>query len=133
VTIRRFEFDWDPAYRVAGLPFAVTPWTAYAEVTPTELRVRFGWWSLRTVRSNLVSATASRGYAFVKSAGPPHLSFSDRGVTFATTGRAGVCVRFDRPVPVLDPTKRLRHPGATLTLVDRAGFAEALGLSLDHG
>jgi hypothetical protein len=133
VTTRRFEFAWDAAYRVAGLPFGVTPWTAYAEVSPTELRVRFGWWSLRTVRSNLLSATATRDYAFVKSAGPPHLSFADHGVTFATNGRAGVCVQFDRPVPVLDPTKRLRHPGATLTLADRTGFAEALGLPLQHG
>ena len=133
MTARRFEFDWDTAYRVAALPFVITPWTAYAEVTPTELRVRFGPWSLRTVRSNLVSATATGGYTFVKTAGPPHLSFSDRGVTFATNGRAGVCVRFDRAVPAIDPTKRLRHPGATLTLTDREGFAEALGLSLVTG
>ena len=127
---RRFEFEWDPAYRVAGLPFGITPWTAYAEVTPTELRVRYGLWSLRTALSNITSATRTGDYAFVKTAGPPHLSFTDRGVSFATNGRTGVCLGFDRPVPAIDPTRRIVHPGATLTLVDRDGFAEALGLPL---
>ncbi len=129
----RFEFDWDRAYRAAGLPFGITPRTAYAEVTPTELRVRFGLWSLRTARSNITSATRSGGFTFLKTAGPPHLSFSDRGVSFATNGRTGVCVRFDRPVPAIDPTKRLVHPGATLTLADPDGFAEALGVALTSG
>ncbi|GAA1914569.1 hypothetical protein [Nocardioides marmoribigeumensis] len=127
---QRFAFDWDAAYRVAGLPFGITPWTAYAEVSPTALRVRYGPWSLRTALSNITSATRTGGYTFVKTAGPPHLSFSDRGVSFATNGRAGVCVRFDRPVPAIDPTKRIVHPGATLTVADREGFAEALGVSL---
>ena len=129
-TSQRFVFDWDAAYRVAALPFGITPWTAYVDVTPAELRVRFGPWSLRTPVGNVVKAETSGDYAFVKTAGPPHLSFTDRGVSFATNGRAGVCVRFDRPVAGIDPTKRILHPGATLTVTDRAGFADALGLQL---
>jgi hypothetical protein len=129
-TSQRFAFEWDPAYRVAALPFGITPWTAYVEVTPAELHVRFGLWSLRTPVSNVVKAEASGDYAFVKTAGPPHLSFTDRGVSFATNGRAGVCVRFDQPVAGIDPTKRILHPGATLTVADRAGLSEALGLQL---
>jgi hypothetical protein len=81
----------------------------------------------------VTAATRTGGYTFVKTAGPPHLSFSDRGVSFATNGRSGVCVRFDRPVPAIDPTGRITHPGATLTLVDPEGFAEALGLPLTAG
>ena len=128
--VTRFLFEWDLPYRVAGLPFGITPWTAYAEVGPAELFVRYGPWSLRTALSNVVSAEESGDYAFVKTAGPPHLSFTDRGVSFATNGRAGVCVTFDRPVPAIDPTRRIVHPGATLTLADRSGFAAALGLPL---
>jgi hypothetical protein len=131
--VTRFEFDFDLAYRLAGLPFGITPWTAYAEVGPVELKVRYGPWSLRTPRSNVTAATRTGGYTFVKTAGPPHLSFTDRGVSFATNGRSGVCVRFDRPVPAIDPTGRITHPGATLTLVDPEGFAEALGLPLTAG
>ena len=126
----RFAFDWDLAYRVAGLPFGVTPWTAYVEVSPSELHVRYGLWSLRTARSNLTGLSLTGDYAFVKTAGPPHLSFSDRGVSFATNGRRGVCVRFDRPVPAIDPTRRIVHPAATLTVADPEGLAEALGLPL---
>ena len=130
MSTQRFSFDWDTAYRLAALPFGITPWTAYAEVSPAELRVRFGPWSLRTALGNITSTEASGGYAFVKTAGPPHLSFTDRGVSFATNGRAGVCVRFQRPVPAIDPTRRIVHPGATLTVADRDGFAEAVGLPL---
>ena len=129
-TTQRFAFEWAPAYRLAALPFGITAWTAYAEVTPAELRVRFGPWSLRTPVGNVVKAESSGDYAFVKTAGPPHLSFSDHGISFATNGRSGVCVSFDKPVAGLDPTKRILHPGATLTVADRAGLAEALGLRL---
>jgi hypothetical protein len=129
----RFVFAWDLPYRLAALPFGITPWTAYAEVSPSELRVRFGLWSLRTPVSNVVAAEASGGYSFVKTAGPAHLSFSDRGVTFATTGRSGVCVRFDRPVPAIAPAGLVEHPGATLTVADVEGFADALGLPLQTG
>ncbi len=68
----------------------------------------------------------SGDYAWLKTAGPPHLSFADRGVTFATNGRRGVCLAFREPVRVLDPTGRLRHPGATLTLADPDRFRREL-------
>ena len=67
-------------------------------------------------------------YSFLKTAGPAHLSFGDRGITFATNGDRGVCVAFREPVPGIEPTGRLRHPGATLTLADVDGFAAALTL-----
>ena len=123
----RFEFDWDAAYRVAGLPFGITPWTAHVEVTPSELTARFGPWRLRSALGNIAGVDVTGGYAFVKTAGPPHLSFSDRGITMATNGRRGLCVRFVEPVPGIDPTRRIVHPGATLTVADPEGLAEALG------
>jgi hypothetical protein len=119
----RHRFDFDRAYRIAGLPFGVTPRSAWVEVADGRLEVRYGpLWRLRTPVSNVVSAEVTGDFAFVKTAGPPHLSFADRGVSFATNGRTALCVRFGEPVPAIDPTglsgSRLAHPGATLSVTD---------------
>jgi hypothetical protein len=128
VSSQRFGFDWDPSYRLPALLFGVTPRTAYAEVGTVELCVRFGLWSLRTPLTNIKGVSHSADFAFLKTAGPPHLSFSDRGVTFATTGRQGVCLSFRDPVKAIDPTARILHPGATLTMADPDAFVAALGI-----
>ena len=112
----RHEFDFDPAYRVPALALGITGSTAWVEAGPGDLLVRFGLWRLRTPLDNVAGAELTGDFAWWKTAGPPHLSFSDRGVTFATNGRSAVCLRFHEPVRVLDPTGRLRHPGATLTV-----------------
>ena len=126
---RRFEFEFAAAYRAAALPFGVTPRTAYVDVgdgPSGELRVRFGPWSLRTPLSNVASVQRTGPFAFLKTAGPAHLSFTDRGVTFATNGEAGLCVQLHEAVRTLDPTGRLRHPGATMTVRDVEGLRRLL-------
>lgn len=122
----RFEFAFAPSYRLPALLFGIRPATAYAVLADDELRVRFGPWSMVTSLDNVVDCELSGDFRWVKTAGPPHLSFSDRGATFATNGDTGVCVRFTEPVPAIDPTRRLRHPGATLTLARPHLFREAL-------
>src|SRR3954451_18266369 len=89
----RYAFDFDPSYRWAALPFGVTPGTAHVDLSDEDVRVRFGPWRLRTSYANVVEVTATGGFTWLKTAGPPHLSFADRGVTFATNGRAAVCLR----------------------------------------
>ena len=92
------------------------------------LSVRFGPWSLRTPVQNIVDATETTDFAYLKTAGPPHLSFADRGVTFATNGDRGLCVRFADPVKAIDWIGMVRHPGATLTVADGPGLRRALRL-----
>lgn len=123
----RFPFAFTRAYRLAALPFGITPRSAYVEVAGDELRVRYGLWSLRTPLSNVASTELTGGFTFLKTAGPPHLSFADRGVTFASNGDRALCVQFREPVPAIDPTKRIVHPGATLTVADPEGLREVLG------
>lgn len=123
---QRFAFAFTWPYRLAGLPFGVTPHTASVQVTANDLLVRFGPWRLRTTRANVAAAEETGGFGFLKTAGPAHLSLTDRGVTFATNGDHGVCVRFHEPVKVLDPTGRLRHPAATLTVADPVALMTAL-------
>ena len=132
MSIERFDFDWDLLYRPAGAVFGITPWTAHVDVSPTELMVRYGPWSLRSALGNITGVEPSGDYSFLKTAGPPHLSFSDRGISFATNGRQGLCVRFREAVKGIDPTGRIRHPGATLTVGDTSGLARALGFTIDR-
>ncbi len=123
----RFPFRFATAYRLPGLVFGITPLSAWVEVGDDELRVRYGPWSLRTPRSNVAEVQRTGGFGFLKTAGPPHLSFTDRGVSFCTNGDDAACVSFHEPVPAIDPTGRIRHPGATLTVADVPGLLAALG------
>lgn len=114
----RHEFRFAPSYRLAALPFGIRPATAWVEVGSEGLVARFGPWRLRTPAANLASARLTGDFGWLRTAGPAHLSLVDRGVTFATNGDAAVCVGFRTPVKAIDPTGRIRHPGATLTVVD---------------
>ncbi len=128
-----FPFAFAASYRLPALAFGITPRTARVRVVDGELRVRYGPWSLRTPVSNVATGQLTGGFAFVKTAGPPHLSFTDRGVSFTTNGERALCVRFHAPVPALDPTGHLRHPGATMSVGDPEGLAQALGIGIDPG
>jgi len=123
----RFPFAFDRSYRLPALVFGIVPATTWVEVADGELRARFGPWSLRTPLANVDTATETGGFAFLKTAGPAHLSFADRGVTFATNGDRAACVTFHEPVRAIDPTGRILHPGATFTVADPAGLIAALG------
>ena len=116
MTIHRFAFD--PTYRLPALLFGITARTASVEVGAHELTVRYGPWRLRTPLDNVAECQVTDGYSFVKTAGPPHLSFADKGVSFATSGGPGLCVSFHEPVPAIDFVGRIRHPAATLTVED---------------
>ena len=116
------DFAFTPAYRLSGLPFGVTPRTTGIDVENGELRVRFGLWRLRTAVDNVEDVEESGDYAFVKTAGPAHLSLADRGITFATNADQGLCVRFVDRVRVDLPLGHLRCPAATLTVADPAAL-----------
>jgi hypothetical protein len=115
---QRFGFAFEPLMAPFSFAVGVTPLTAWVSVDDDSFEVRFGAWHLRTPRANVVGATVTGPYRFAKVVGPAHLSFADRGVTFATNRRAGVCVQFDEPVPALLPGGRLGHPAATVTVAD---------------
>ena len=58
----------------------------------------------------------------MRTAGPPHLSLSDRGVSITTNGDRALCLSFHEPVPAIDPTATIAHPGATIAAATRAGW-----------
>jgi hypothetical protein len=121
-----FEFRFSTAYRIAALPFGVLPGTTRVEVTDDELFAKFGPWRVRTPISNVSGCEESGGYQRIKTMGPAHLSFTDRGLTFATNPDRGLCIEFHEPVTGIDPTGRIRHPGLTVTVADVAGLRAAV-------
>lgn len=117
-----FAFRFSTAQRVVGVPFGVVPFTTGVRLDDGGLRVRYGPWRLSTSLDNIAGATRTSGFTVAKTAGPPHLSFSDRGVSFTPNAEAAVCLTFHRPVKGIDPTGLITHPGATLGLADIDGF-----------
>ena len=130
-TVAQFPFRFTTPYRIAGLPFGITPGSAAVEVTADELRIRFGPWKLRTPLGNVEACTETGPFQFVKTAGPAHLSLADRGMTCATNGDRGLCISFRDAVPGIDPLGRIRHPAVTVTVEEPAALASALRAATD--
>lgn len=114
----RHPFAFDPIMAVPAAAVGVLGRTSYVEVDDRHLHVRFGPWSLDTPLENLAAAEVTGPYAYWKVIGPPHLGFGDRGITFATNRKAGLCIRFREPVPAIAPFGWLPHPAATVTVAD---------------
>ncbi|MCD9623300.1 hypothetical protein [Rhabdothermincola salaria] len=121
-----FPFGHDRRFALAALAFGVTDRTARVEVHQDRLVARFGPWTVDTPLSNVSSATVSGPFSWWKVAGPAHLSFSDRGLTFATTNARGVCLTFHEPVTGIDPLGAVRHPGLTVTVAEPHVLADLL-------
>ncbi|HET7303918.1 MAG TPA: DUF1990 family protein [Segeticoccus sp.] len=126
VPLQVFPFRFARSYAPAAALFGVTATSSDVRITPEELQIRFGPWRLRTPRSNIADVVESGGFSWPKTAGPAHVSLADRGITFATNGGPGVCISFHEPVPGIEPTGRIRHPGATVTVADPQGLRDAL-------
>jgi hypothetical protein len=122
----RFPFRFTPSYAVAARLFGITPDRSEVVVGDGVLRARFGPWHVQTPLSNITGVELQGPYAYVKTAGPPHLTFSDRGLTFASNGDRGVFVELREKVPGLSPFGAPKHPNLTLTVRDCDGLAAAL-------
>lgn len=125
----RFPFSFDLLHRVVALPLGITPATAHVEVEGGRLEARLGLWRLSTPLSNVKATEVTGPYNPLKTIGPAHLSLVDHGLTFATNSSRGLCICFHEPVPGIEPTGRLRHPGLTVTVADVEGLAASLARS----
>ncbi|MEP6462224.1 MAG: hypothetical protein ABJC62_02155 [Frankiaceae bacterium] len=131
----RFDFDFDPRFRLPLALAGITPSTTAAYLRDGHFEVRFGAWTLRTPISNITSAELAGPFRWVRAVGV-RLSLTDRGVTFGTTARRGVCLTFRTPVPGIEPLGVLRHPGATVTVREPEALMLAMraaGVALGKG
>lgn len=129
----RFGFRFDSWYRLAALPFGVSPSSAHVDVRTTAdgertLVARFGPWEVSTPVANVLATHVTGPYSPVKTIGPAHVSLKDLGLTFASNGERGLCIRFRDAVPGLAPTSLIRHPALTVTVEDPDGLARVLSV-----
>lgn len=127
--MKRFEFEFSRDVQRWNRLLAVNARSAYLLVGDGDLIAHFGPWTLTTTIDNIVDATITGPYRLWRVAGPARLSLADRGLTFATTTRAGLCLTFRSPVPGIDPLGIVRHPNLTVTVKDPSGLAKALGFT----
>jgi len=123
---RAFAFATDRSMRPWSRAFLVHPEASMVLLTPEQFTISFGRWSLSTTPANIAGVTVTGPYRRWKVAGPPRVSWSDRGITFATTDRGGVCVSFHTPVHAIVPFGLLRHPSATVTVAEPEEFVAAV-------
>lgn len=114
---RVFAFRFDRAARLGLLVLGVTPATSRVEVAGGQVLIRYGPWRTTVDRRNVRAVTASGPFKAWKALGP-RVSAADRGLTFGTSTRGGVCIQLWQPVGVLAPRRLLAHPAVTVT-VDR--------------
>jgi hypothetical protein len=122
----RFEFAFAPSYLRLSRVFRITPERAWVDVDDETFEARFGFYRVRTPRTNIAGVEVTGPYAFWKTAGPARYAITDRGLTFATNGDRGVLIRFATPVRGLDRLGLVRHPELTVTVADVDGLAELL-------
>lgn len=121
-----FDFRFTPLYRAVGMAFGVRPSTAQVEIRDGVFIARFGPWRVETDVTNITDCAVTGGYQLRKTIGPPHLSFADQGLTFATNPDRGLCLSFREPVPGVDPRHRIRHAGLTVTVADPLALRHAI-------
>jgi hypothetical protein len=126
--VQRFGFRFDRLHRLLALPFGVTPGRAHVDVDHRAHRLvaRFGPWCVETPLENVEHLELTGGYFPVKTVGGAHVSLADRGLTFATNDREGVCIGFKEPVPGIDPGGLIRHRALTVTVDDTEALIAAL-------
>jgi len=114
---RVFAFRFDRAGRLLLPALGVTPVTSRVEVAGGRVLIRYGPWRTMVDRRNIRAVTASGPFSAWKAIGP-RVSLADRGLTFGTSTRGGVCIQLRQPAGVLAPRRLLAHPAVTVT-VDR--------------
>jgi hypothetical protein len=112
-----FAFRFDRAARLWLRVLGVTPGTSRVEVAGGQVQIRYGPWRAVVDRRNIRAVRASGPFKAWKALGP-RVSAADRGLTFGTSTRGGVCIQLRQPVGVLAPRRLLAHPAVTVT-VDR--------------
>lgn len=123
--MERFAFDFDPRFAPFLRAFGIRPDTAEVLLTDDDrFDARFGSFRLVTPIENIAGTERSGDYHWYKAIGARG-SFADRGATFGTNTRAGLCVRFVEPVPALFG-RRIPHPGLTVTVEDPAALEAAI-------
>jgi hypothetical protein len=125
-----FAFEFDPRFRFLLRPFGIRPERSGVTVDDETFTARFGRWTLSTPLGNVAGTRITEHYKAIKAIGIRG-SMVDRGITFGSNARRGVCVCFHEPVGGVFP--RVRHPAITVTVADPEGLVAVLQERIGSG
>ncbi len=120
---REFDFRFADSYRTAARLFGITPAHTGVSVGEDALVARYGRWKATVPLTNIKAVDVTGPYWFIKTAGPPRLGITDRGLTFASNGDRGVLITFNEPIRVIPG---LHHPELTVTVAEPEELAALL-------
>lgn len=134
--MQTWEFAFDPKYRRKLALLGIRPDNSRVEVHEDRFAAHFGRWSVVTPWTNVKGTQITRDYTAIKAIGVRG-SFKDRGATFGSSLREGLCVCFHEPVPgLLTPLGPLgnavAHPGLTVTVEDCLGLQVEVEKRVEH-
>jgi hypothetical protein len=132
MSVERFAFEHDPRFALPLRLLGVRPRTCWVELDDAHFTARFGPWRLRTPVTNLAGVCRTGPFTWFKAIGPRG-SLADRGATFGTAPRGGVCVTFHEPVGALLGEGRMLHPGLTVTVADPEALLKAVRARIGEG
>jgi hypothetical protein len=125
----RFPFAFDPRFQRLLALLGIRPSNSEVVLTDTTFAARFGRFRTRTPVGNLKDVRITHDYRWFKAIGP-RASAADRGATFGSNTRAGVCVCFHEPITAV-LGRWQRHPALTVTVADPGGLAAAIRRRID--
>lgn len=120
-----FPFAFESRYAWLLKPLGVNPDNSSVVLTADDIEVKFGRFGMKTPLSNISGIERSGGYRFYKAIGLRG-SLVDSGVTFGTTTKAGVCLKFIEKIPKVLPMPKDGHRGMTVTVAEPDAFIAAL-------
>ena len=122
--MQTFDFDFESRYSWLLTPLGVKPANSSVTLTDDEFHARFGRWQLSTPLTNITGYQRSGDYKWYKAIGVRG-SWVDHGLTFGSSTRQGVCLKFAEPIKAFIPGMK-PHPGLTVTVKDADGLVAAL-------
>jgi hypothetical protein len=126
-----YRFRIQPWHRPGLLiGFGVLPRNAYAELTDTQLFIRFGWFAATTPIKNIARWEISGPYRFYRAIGVRG-TVGKPDLTFGSSTHGGICLVLHRPVALQPIGGRLRR--LYLTLDELEAFAADLESRGIHG
>lgn len=123
--MRTFEFEFHPRYKWLLWPLGIRPENSFVAITDADtFHAKFGRWEIETPLANVTGFERSGNYKWYRAIGIRG-SLADHGLTFGSTTRHGVCLKFAEPIRPFIPGMP-SHPGLTVTVADAGGLAAEL-------
>jgi hypothetical protein len=128
-TKQSFEFDFDKRFSPLLVLLGAIPSNSRVELRDDRVAVRLGPWRLSISTANIAHLDVTGPYRWYRAIGL-RVSLSDRGLTFGTNTRRGLCIELVRPIRSF---LSMHHPAVTVTVREPEMLKAAIEASAPFG